>query len=108
MGRKGGGQTPGQARTERRKEEEFQKLQSIEAQKTRAAGRRTRGRASLISGSEAGIGGNDFAALNLGTKARLGAEAKEKERLRLLEEEKLKPKIKRSIYGEQLGYETTR
>ena len=91
MGRRGGGQTPEQARTEKRKEEEFQKLQSIEAQKTRAAGRRTRGRASLISGSEAGIGNGDFAALNLGTKTRLGAEA---ERKRIEAERLKKSKIK--------------
>ncbi len=90
MGRRGGGSTPEQQAAEKRKTEELAKLKGIEEQKTRAAGRRTRGRASLISGSEGGIGGaSDFAALNLGTKTRLGVEEKERKEQRLLDEEKL-------------------
>ena len=49
------GPTDIQRRTERRQVAELNKLSAIEAQKTAAAGRRTRGRASLISGSERGI-----------------------------------------------------
>lgn len=106
MGRRGGGQTPEQARTEKRKEEEFQKLKGIEEQKTRAAGRRTRGRASLISGSEGGIGGaSDFAALNLGTKTRLGVEA-EAEKKRLAESARLEREKTRKLRpGGRFGYE---
>jgi len=81
MASSGGGQTAFQARTERRQEEEYQKLKTIEEQKTRAAGRRTRGRASLISGSEAGVGDSDFLSLNIATKERLSLEAEERKRL---------------------------
>jgi len=59
------GPTDIQRRTERRQLEEITKLEGIEAKKTAAAGRRTRGRASLISGSERGIvEGSNFAELN--------------------------------------------
>ena len=80
MGRKSK-PSAGQVRTEQRQEEEYQKLTRIEEQKTRAAGRRTRGRASLISGSVGGIGSNDdFSLLNVATKEKLGTELAKRKR----------------------------
>jgi len=102
MGRKGGGQTPAQARTERRQEEEYQKLKGIEEQKTRAAGRRTRGRASLISGSEAGIGDAGFAGLNIATKEKLGLEAEEKRKKAILDRRATIKKAVGSVVGVSL------
>lgn len=67
-----------QVRTEQRQQAELIKLQGIESQKRNAAGRRTRGRASLISGSERGIGGDkDFLAKNAVTREKLGVKATE-------------------------------
>ena len=73
--KKPSGQTPAQQKLEQRQLAELERLESIETGKKLAAGRRTRGRASLISGSERGIGGDPaFAAKNLATKERLGVE----------------------------------
>lgn len=56
MGRKSApGPTDAQRRAEVRQEEEYQKLSRIENQRIAAAGRKGRGRASLISGSEQGV-----------------------------------------------------
>ncbi|MCK5236095.1 MAG: hypothetical protein KAR06_03835 [Deltaproteobacteria bacterium] len=77
--KKGSRQTEAQKTLEQRQVAELKKLESIEAGKKIAAGRRTRGRASLIAGSERGIGGDPlFGQKNLATKERLGVEATEK------------------------------
>ena len=74
--KKPGGQTPAQQKLEQRQLAEVERLESIETGKKIAAGRRTRGRASLISGSERGVGGDPaFTAKNVATKERLGVEA---------------------------------
>ena len=60
---------------EQRQLKEVEKLESQTAQRKLASARRTRGRASLISGSEEGIGGDPlFGQKNLATKERLGRE----------------------------------
>lgn len=73
------GPTDIQRRTETRQLAELSKLQAIEAQKTAAAGRRTRGRASLISGSERGMTSPAesaaFTAANVETSNILGVRA---------------------------------
>jgi len=77
---------------EQRQLQETEKLESQTAQRKLASARRTRGRASLISGSERGIGGDpDFGQKNLATKERLAGEAevaRAAEDRRLLEEER--------------------
>lgn len=73
--KKPGGQTPAQQKLEQRQLAEVERLEGIETGKKLAAGRRTRGRASLISGSERGVGDAGFAAKNIATKERLGVEA---------------------------------
>ena len=70
------GPTDIQKRTEARQLSELEKLKGIEAKKTAAASRRTRGRASLVSGSERGVTSEEeqrqFAATNKETSAILG------------------------------------
>ena len=62
---------------EQRQLKEVEKLESQTAQRKLASARRTRGRASLISGSEEGIGGDPlFGQKNLATKERIGVERK--------------------------------
>ena len=62
---------------EQRQLKELEKLDAQTAQRKLASARRTRGRASLISGSEAGIDGDpDFGQKNLATKERIGVAAK--------------------------------
>ena len=62
---------------EQRQLKEVEKLESQTAQRKLASARRTRGRASLISGSEEGIGGDPlFGQKNLATKERIGVAAK--------------------------------
>jgi len=50
-------ETEAQRQAAARQEEELAKLKGIEAKKVAAAQRRTRGRASLISGAETGVQG---------------------------------------------------
>lgn len=60
---------------EQRQLQEVEKLESQTAQRKLASARRTRGRASLISGSERGIGGDPlFGQKNLATKEKIGIE----------------------------------
>jgi len=62
---------------EQRQLREIEKLERQTEQRKIAAQRRTRGRASLISGSEQGIGGDpEFGAKNLATKEKIGVAAK--------------------------------
>ena len=62
---------------EQRQLQEVEKLESQTAQRKLASARRTRGRASLIAGSEQGIGGDPlFGQKNLATKERIGVAAK--------------------------------
>lgn len=78
MKKPSGGQTPAQRTLEQRQLSELEKLEGQEAQRKLATARRTRGRASLISGSERGIvEGSQFEAKNIATKERLGVEAAE-------------------------------
>lgn len=84
------GPTDIQRRTERRQQAELTKLQGIETKKTAAAARRTRGRASLISGSERGIvEGDNFQELNRLNRPIAEAKASrlERERTSLLQEQ---------------------
>jgi len=88
---------------ERRQLSEIEKLESIEARQKLAAQRRTRGRASLISGSERGIGGDPlFGAKNIATKEKLAGEAAEAERIRVEEEGGAFGRVKRK--ASLLGY----
>ena len=65
---------------EQRQLKEVEKLESQTAQRKLASARRTRGRASLISGSEEGIGGDPlFGQKNLATKEKIGAETATRE-----------------------------
>ena len=77
-----------QVRTEQRQQAELSKLSAQEAQRTRAAGRRTRGRASLISGSERGMGDTGFEQKNIATQEKLGVEATEQAGIRSTAETK--------------------
>jgi hypothetical protein len=55
MGSRRPGPSAAQQRAEERKEKELALLETQEAQRKRALGRRRRGRASLISGAATGI-----------------------------------------------------
>jgi len=62
---------------EQRQAQELDKLAGQEAQAKLASNRRTRGRASLISGSEQGVGGDPlFQQKNAATAARIDKEGK--------------------------------
>jgi len=85
---------------EQRQLRELEKLEGQESQRKLAAARRTRGRASLISGSERGIGGDPaFGQKNLATRERLAGEAAEAERIRIEQEGGVAGRVGRKFKG---------